>query len=177
MRFIRDAIAHSVDTQKAAADQRGQENYEKFALGDKVLLSTMVSILAPRNIGPFKVIKTIGNAYSLDIATTMQLHSTFYVGRFKRYHPALLLSLCATPWAHTEVIYDVTASADLKDESHAAPHCHDEEPRSTVTNAQDAALAQLSPPKHSRRASQHSPQHRVPDVRRINEVHELFHQA
>ncbi|KAE8894474.1 hypothetical protein PF005_g19221 [Phytophthora fragariae] len=46
--------------------------------------------LAPRFIGPFKIFKVIGDAYTLDIPTAMRLHPTFYVGRLKPYVPATI---------------------------------------------------------------------------------------
>ncbi|GMF37808.1 unnamed protein product [Phytophthora fragariaefolia] len=46
--------------------------------------------LAPRFIGPFKILKVIGDAYTLDIPTSMRLHPTFYVGRLKPYVPATI---------------------------------------------------------------------------------------
>ncbi|KAG3148749.1 hypothetical protein PC128_g23529 [Phytophthora cactorum] len=63
--YVRDAIASAVDRQKQYADQRRRKNLEKFAVGDRVLLSTAgfqpslvtnlgTSKLAPRYIGPFK---------------------------------------------------------------------------------------------------------------------------
>ncbi|OWY98389.1 hypothetical protein PHMEG_00030861 [Phytophthora megakarya] len=70
-----------------------------FHTGDRVLLSTEgirtsavtnlgANNLAPRFIGPFTVIKAIGDAYALDIPSSLRLHPTFYVGRLKRYYPA-----------------------------------------------------------------------------------------
>ncbi|KAE8883427.1 hypothetical protein PF005_g11481 [Phytophthora fragariae] len=44
--------------------------------------------LAPRFIGPFKILKVIGDAYTLDIPTAMRLHPTFYVRRLNPYVPA-----------------------------------------------------------------------------------------
>ncbi|OWZ05649.1 hypothetical protein PHMEG_00022230, partial [Phytophthora megakarya] len=44
--------------------------------------------LAPRFIGPFTVIKAIGDAYTLDVPSSLHLHPTFYVGRLKRYYLA-----------------------------------------------------------------------------------------
>ncbi|KAG3179880.1 hypothetical protein C6341_g7219 [Phytophthora cactorum] len=42
-------------------------------------------VLAPRFIGPFTVLERHGNAYTLDIPSSMRLHPTFYVGRLKPY--------------------------------------------------------------------------------------------
>ena len=46
--------------------------------------------LAPRFIGPFKIITVKGEAYTLAIPTAMRLIPTFYVGRINRYDSALL---------------------------------------------------------------------------------------
>ncbi|GMF44437.1 unnamed protein product [Phytophthora fragariaefolia] len=48
------------------------------------------SKLAPRFIGPFKILKVIGDASTLNIPTAMRLHPTFYVGRLKPYIPVTL---------------------------------------------------------------------------------------
>jgi len=97
IRFVRDALAHAVDIQKGNADARGRKNMEKFSVGDLVLLSTdnlkdnVISNLGshkllPKYIGPYKVTKCNGHAYTLNMPTSMRLHPTFYVGRLKRYH-------------------------------------------------------------------------------------------
>ncbi|KAE8906972.1 hypothetical protein PF005_g11129 [Phytophthora fragariae] len=75
-----------------------------FRRGERVLLSTegiqgtavtnLGAIkLAPRFIEPFKILKVIGDAYTLDIPTAMRLHPTFYVGRLKPYVPATIPAL------------------------------------------------------------------------------------
>ncbi|CAI5710142.1 unnamed protein product [Peronospora destructor] len=98
-RYVRDALQEAVDKHKENADKRGRKNMDIFRIGDKVLLSADglrnsavtnlgVSKLAPRFIGPFTILKTIGDAYTLDISTSLRLHPTFYVGRLKRYNPA-----------------------------------------------------------------------------------------
>ncbi|KAE8965257.1 hypothetical protein PR002_g28728 [Phytophthora rubi] len=72
-----------------------------FRRGERVLVSTDgiqgtavtnlgANKLAPRFIGPFKILKVIGDAYTLDIPTAMRLHPTFYVGRLKPYVPATI---------------------------------------------------------------------------------------
>ena len=71
---------------------------------DRLLLSTSglpdtsvtnlgANRLAPRYIGPFRVVKAHGDAYTLDLPTTMRLIPTFYVGRLKAYLPADLPSI------------------------------------------------------------------------------------
>ncbi|ETO64221.1 hypothetical protein F444_18204 [Phytophthora nicotianae P1976] len=96
IRFVQDTIAASVDRQKLNADNIGRNNTNEFKKGSLVLLATQnlprhavsdfgASKLAPRFIGPFKVLERHGNAYTLDIPSSMRLHPTFYVGRLKPY--------------------------------------------------------------------------------------------
>ncbi|GMF38014.1 unnamed protein product [Phytophthora fragariaefolia] len=96
IRFVQDAIAASVDRQKLNADNNGRRNTNAFKVGSLVLLATQnlakhavsdfgTSKLAPRFIGPFTVLAKHGNAYTLDIPSSMRLHPTFYVGRLKPY--------------------------------------------------------------------------------------------
>ncbi|GMF54826.1 unnamed protein product [Phytophthora fragariaefolia] len=95
-RFVQDAIAASVDRQKLNADNNGRGNSNEFKVGSLVLLATQnlakytvsdfgASKLAPRFIGPFTELAKHGNAYTLDIPSSMRLHPTFYVGRQKPY--------------------------------------------------------------------------------------------
>ncbi|POM65050.1 Hypothetical protein PHPALM_19314, partial [Phytophthora palmivora] len=101
--FVRDALQDAVDRQKENADKGGRKNMATFRIGERVLLSTDgirssavtnlgASKLAPRFIGPFRVVKVNGEAYTLDIPTSLRLHPTFYVGRLKKYHPASIPS-------------------------------------------------------------------------------------
>ena len=97
VRFTKDAIASAYDKQKQYADVKGRGNKNKFKVNALVLLSTKgiptqavtnadSNKLLPRFIGPFKVLKRLGEAYTLDIPSGMKLHPTFYVGRLKAYH-------------------------------------------------------------------------------------------
>jgi hypothetical protein len=97
LRYVRDAIALSVDKQKENADRNGRKNNETFKRNELVLLSTSnlpkhaisnvgSNKLLPRFIGPFRIVHRKGDAYTLDIPSKMRLHPTFYVGRLKRYH-------------------------------------------------------------------------------------------
>ena len=115
-------LLHTRSTCRRRTQISAGMNYEKFAIRDLVLLSSMdiqvasitnfaTNKLAPSYIGPFKFIKTAVYAYTLDIPTTMRLHLTFYVGHLKRYHTALLPSHRATLRAHTAVPYDVAFPA------------------------------------------------------------------
>ncbi|GMF42230.1 unnamed protein product [Phytophthora fragariaefolia] len=96
IRFVQDAIAASVDRQKLNADNNGRGNTNELKVGSLVLLATQhlakhavfdvgASKLAPRFIGPFTVLAKHGNAYTLDIPSSLRLHPTFYVGRLKSY--------------------------------------------------------------------------------------------
>ncbi|KAG3047129.1 hypothetical protein PC122_g24180 [Phytophthora cactorum] len=102
IRFVQDAIAASVDRQKLNADNVGRGNTNEFEKGSLVLLATQnlprhavsdfgASLLAPRFIGPFTVLERHGNAYTLDIPSSMRLHPTFYVGRRRRSGVSQLL--------------------------------------------------------------------------------------
>ncbi|GMF63229.1 unnamed protein product [Phytophthora fragariaefolia] len=84
IRFVQDAIAASVDRQKLNADNNGIRNSNEFKVGSLVLLATQnlakhavsdfgASKLAPRFIGPFTVLAKHGNAYTLDIPSSMRL--------------------------------------------------------------------------------------------------------
>ncbi|KAG3167870.1 hypothetical protein PI126_g3611 [Phytophthora idaei] len=96
MDFVQDAIAASVDRQKLNADNVGRVNTNESEKGSLVLLATQnlpqhtvsnfgASKLAPRFIGPFTLLERHGNAYTLDIPSSMRIHPTFYVGRLKPY--------------------------------------------------------------------------------------------
>jgi len=100
LRFVKDSLAEAVDRQKEQADKRGRKNKEVFRVNDRVLLATanlpthalsnmQTRKLTDRFIGPFRVIRKNGDAYTIDLPKAMRLHPTFYVGRLKRYHPSL----------------------------------------------------------------------------------------
>ena len=93
---IRDEMAHAQNLQKENADRHGRRNEHIFAEGDYVLVSTKnlsedavsslgSSKLLPRYLGPFKVLKRVGNAYKLDLPAWFRAHPTFYVGMLKAY--------------------------------------------------------------------------------------------
>ena len=44
------------------------------------------SKLLPKYIGPFRVLRRLGNAYTIELPRKMRTHPTFYVGRLKPYH-------------------------------------------------------------------------------------------
>ncbi|TNO06917.1 hypothetical protein DXT86_29230, partial [Klebsiella pneumoniae] len=83
-RFVRDALQNAVGKQKEQADKHGRKNVNVFKIGDRVLLSTEgirasavtnlgANELAPRSIGPFRVTKAVGDAYTLDIPSSLRL--------------------------------------------------------------------------------------------------------
>ncbi|OWZ19855.1 polyprotein [Phytophthora megakarya] len=114
-RYVRDALQAAVDRQRLNADKRGRKNMTKFKTGDRVLLSTEgirdsavtnlgASKLASRFIGPFRIIKHIGDSYTLKVPPSIRLHPTFYVGRLKKYLPATIpasLKMLETPTLET----------------------------------------------------------------------------
>ncbi|KAE9034539.1 hypothetical protein PR001_g9688 [Phytophthora rubi] len=56
VRYVRDAIEVAVDRQKEDADRRGRKNIEKFAVGDRVLLSTTgIQPILVTNLGANKL--------------------------------------------------------------------------------------------------------------------------
>ncbi|OWZ01362.1 polyprotein, partial [Phytophthora megakarya] len=106
--YMRDAIAAAVDRPNEYADRQGRKNLEKFAVGDRVLLSTAgiqsaavtnlgANKLASRFIRPFQVTKVLGDAYTQRLPTALRLHPTSYVGRLRRYHRATIHSDANNP--------------------------------------------------------------------------------
>ncbi|GMF38546.1 unnamed protein product [Phytophthora fragariaefolia] len=100
-RFVRNVLQAAADQQKANADRRDRKDTLSFRRGDRVHLSTDgiqgsagtnlgANKLEPRFIGPFKILKVIGDAYTLAFPTSMRLHPIFYVGRLKPYVPATI---------------------------------------------------------------------------------------
>ena len=90
LRFVQDSIAHAVDRQTRNADKDGRANVISLSEGDLVLLSTVnlprhavtnvgSSKLLPKNIVPFRVLRRVGNSYTIELPRTMRAHPTFYV--------------------------------------------------------------------------------------------------
>ncbi|KAE9180423.1 hypothetical protein PF005_g23279 [Phytophthora fragariae] len=165
-RFVRDALQDAVDKQKENADKRGRKNMATFATGDQVLLSTDgirssavtnlgASKLAPRFIGPFKVMKVNGEAYTLDIPTSLRLQPTFYVGRLKKYHAATVPSTTNPPAPERRASnpHDAQSSRRLARLScrHVAPRRHASPARESApaapgsTGAPPQALSEPAP--------------------------------
>ncbi|KAE8973002.1 hypothetical protein PF011_g25424 [Phytophthora fragariae] len=104
-----------------------------FRRGERVLLSTDgiqgtavtnlgANKLAPRFIGPFKILKVIGDAYTLDIPTAMRLRPTFYVGRLKPYVPATIPAPEAERPRPARNLSRPAADADAESARALAPH-------------------------------------------------------
>ena len=74
-----------------------KEQLSLFNEGDLVLLSTVnlprhivtnadSNKLLPMFIGPFRVLRRLGYAYTIELPRKMRTHSTFYVGRLRPYY-------------------------------------------------------------------------------------------
>ena len=169
-----------MDKQKDNADKHGRRNMNKFVKDDCVLLSTEgsrdsavanlgASKLAPRLIGPFKVLKVIGDAYTLNIPTSLLLHPTFYVGRLKQCRPATLHGLAPMMGseARKSASHPVLLDVPMKSDAAAFPSVHSHEPGVTGSSSVRAARgptegshSQSSPPvQHAREPP------RLPDER------------
>ena len=138
----------------------------KFKKGDRASLSTEglrdsavinlgASKLAPRFIGPFKVLKAIGDAYTLDIPSSLRLHPTFYVGRLKEYRPTTLHGLVPMPesGARSSTALPALLDAPMTSDAVAFPSAHAQEhgvPGSSSVQAVRGSTAgphsQSSPP-------------------------------
>uniref|UniRef100_A0AAV1TNN0 Integrase catalytic domain-containing protein n=1 Tax=Peronospora matthiolae TaxID=2874970 RepID=A0AAV1TNN0_9STRA len=85
---------------------------------DSAVTNLNASKLAPRFIGPFTVLKAIGDAYKLDLPSSQRLHPTFNVGRLKEYRPAMLHGLAppseskAYRWTFTLALLDAPVTSD-----------------------------------------------------------------
>ena len=45
-----------------------------------------ISKLLPKYIGPFRVLRRMGNAYTIELPRKMRTHPTFYAGRLRPYY-------------------------------------------------------------------------------------------
>ncbi|GMF59002.1 unnamed protein product [Phytophthora fragariaefolia] len=170
-RYVRDALQAAADQQKVNADRRGRKNMLSFRRGDRVLLSTDgiqgsavtnlgANKLAPHFIGPFKILKVNGDAYTLDIPTSMRQHPTFYVGRLKPYAPALAADLLqpARPQpphlqpTHPQPARSPSVPADDADASSAralAPHAKAWSSEPPPPRRQDSPDDEAAPSSHA----------------------------
>ncbi|KAE9203088.1 hypothetical protein PF005_g14336 [Phytophthora fragariae] len=169
-RFVRDALQADVDRQKASADRRGRKNMSFFRRGERVLLSTDgiqgtavtnlgANKLAPRYIGPFKILKVIGDAYTLDIPTAMRLHPTFYVGRLKPYVPATIPAPEAERPRPARNPNRPGVDADAESARALAPHARTSPSVTRATPSEEATSTSRAAPDpiESQQSSQRAP--------------------
>ncbi|OWZ18292.1 LOW QUALITY PROTEIN: Pol Polyprotein [Phytophthora megakarya] len=81
---VSDAMANAQDKQKEYSDKHGRGNFNLSTIS-----STGSNELKHRFIGPFAVLGRQGAAYTIDLPKSMTTHTTFYVGRLKRYQDPL----------------------------------------------------------------------------------------
>uniref|UniRef100_A0AAV1TYR5 Tf2-1-like SH3-like domain-containing protein n=1 Tax=Peronospora matthiolae TaxID=2874970 RepID=A0AAV1TYR5_9STRA len=97
IRFVQNSIADALDRQKGNADKHERANLLSFDEGDLVLLSTVnlpkhavtivgSSKLLPKYIGPFRVLRRMGNAYTIELPWKMRTHPTCYDGLLRPYY-------------------------------------------------------------------------------------------
>uniref|UniRef100_A0AAV1TJF9 Tf2-1-like SH3-like domain-containing protein n=1 Tax=Peronospora matthiolae TaxID=2874970 RepID=A0AAV1TJF9_9STRA len=96
--FVQDSIADAPDRQKRNAYKHGRASVLLFDDGDLFLLSTVNNLpkhavtyvgsskLLPTYIGPFRVLRRMGNAYTIELAFKMRTHPKLYVGRLRQYY-------------------------------------------------------------------------------------------
>ena len=130
VRFVQDYIAEAVDRQKKNADKNGRANVLSFNEGDLVLLSTVnlprhivtnvgSNKLLPKFIGPFRVPRRIGNAYTIELPRKMRTHPTFYFGLLRLYHQYETSSGEEIPCAQASPRDTCARGADYQPESEA----------------------------------------------------------
>lgn len=99
VRLIQERLRTTQSRQKSYADQKAHDL--SFMVGDKVLLKVLPmkgimrfrkkDKLSPKFIGPFKVLKRVGEvAYELALPLSLlRVHSVFHVSMLQRYHTDL----------------------------------------------------------------------------------------
>ena len=68
--------------------------------------------LLPKFIGQFRVLRRIGNAYTIELPRKMRTHPTFYVGRLRPYHQYGTSSGEEIPYAQASPTSTCARSAD-----------------------------------------------------------------
>uniref|UniRef100_A0AAV1U3T8 Tf2-1-like SH3-like domain-containing protein n=1 Tax=Peronospora matthiolae TaxID=2874970 RepID=A0AAV1U3T8_9STRA len=105
VRFVQDSIADALDKKKRNADKHGRASVFSFNEGDLVLLSAVnppkhavanvsSSKTLPKCIGPFRVLRRMGNAYTIELPRKMRTHPTFYFGHLRPYYQYEPVSRC-----------------------------------------------------------------------------------
>ncbi len=95
LKRAKQCLLAAQDRMRAAADKRRQPSPD-FQPGDLVLLNIkffrlqtgLCRKLAPRYVGPFKVLHAVGHkrAYKLELPAHVRMHPVFHVSALKRYH-------------------------------------------------------------------------------------------
>lgn len=95
IQIAKDNLMIAQERQVKYANQH--RRYEKFKVGDKVLLSTQhinspidknrpTKKLAPKYIGPYKIVTAISTtAYKLDLPENLKIHPVFHISLLKHY--------------------------------------------------------------------------------------------
>ena len=97
VRFLQHSIAEAEDRKKRNADKNGWANVILFNNGDLALLSTVnlprhivtnvgSTKLLAKFISPFRVLRRLANAYTIELPRKMCTHPTHYVGRHRPYY-------------------------------------------------------------------------------------------
>ena len=144
VRFVQDSIADAIDKQKRNADKHGRANVLSFNIGDLVLLSTVnlpkhavtnvgSSKLLPKYIGRFRVLRRMGNAYTIELPRRMRTHPTFYFGRLRPYYQYEAVSrreedlrVRGSRPPSTGPVLSNQSGRQAKQPAHAAEQCPDE---------------------------------------------------
>ena len=92
--YARNCLQVARDRYKAQADKK-RSPQPPYKVGDMVLLkvknfrmrSKLSRKLAPRFVGPFKILKAVGDrAFKLDLPKHVRMHNVFHVSAIKPYH-------------------------------------------------------------------------------------------
>uniref|UniRef100_A0AAV1UKE1 Tf2-1-like SH3-like domain-containing protein n=1 Tax=Peronospora matthiolae TaxID=2874970 RepID=A0AAV1UKE1_9STRA len=103
VRFVQDSLVDALDRKERNADKHG--NVFSSNEGDLGSMSTVnlpkhavtdvgSSKLLSRYIGPFRVLRRMGDAYTIELPRKMRTHSTFIVGRLRPYYQYEPVSRC-----------------------------------------------------------------------------------
>ena len=109
----------------------------------------------PRFIGPFKVLKRVGNqAYELELPRTMRMHDVFHVSLLKAYHqtgnyqpPPVTILLDGEEEFEVELVLDHRAEPGKKSKSYLVswagygPEHNTWEPEGNLQNCRDKIQA------------------------------------
>jgi hypothetical protein len=118
VRFIRDRLKIAQSRQKSYADSKRRE--VTYEVGDRAYLRVLAlevkrfrvkGKLAPRFIGPFKVLAHKGEvAYELELPESLSaVHNVFHVSQLKKCHPEMV----DTPLRDTRPLEEVQLESDL----------------------------------------------------------------